>query len=168
MSTLNVETDRLERVLGELEKVQADFTQEEQALFAVLMRDGMKPQMPEEARRKAESEAGIDTSSGETLDPSAESARKVAETIMAFRDGMTDDEDKRLVDSIVVAAAAPEDDDEVAGHGWVHKWSIGAPTSGSVYTFYRNMCTNSGFGRSTYLQANFGTFWTTYRCYVWY
>jgi len=160
-------------VLTQLDDVRSDFSEEEQALFAALMREGLKAKLPEDVTRQAEAEVEAEAGAtqngnGQSGQISEEAVRKVADSIMAFRDGLDNDEDKRLVDSIIVDAAAPEGDDDVQGHYWVFKWDIGAPTSGSVYTFYRNYCNTTGGGRSTYLVANFGTFWTHYRCYVWY
>lgn len=169
--SMQVDTERLERVLAQLDDVRRDFSDEEQALFAALMREGLRAQLPAELVSRAEAEAEAagsqNASAGQASD---EVARKVADSIMTYRDGLSDAEDKRLVDSIISDAAAPDDEagDEVEGHYWVFKWDIGAPTSSALYTFYNGMCRNSGFGRSTYLQANFGTFWTHYRCYVWY
>jgi hypothetical protein len=127
--------------------------------------------------QRAEAEAAGDAPAALTDDagaaaPDDEAAKRVADSIMELRDGLQDDEDRKLVDSLMTAAAAPEDDDDVQGHVWVFKWDIGAPTNGSVYTFYRNMCnntaSNAGKPGGGYLAANFGTFWTHYRCWVWY
>lgn len=169
--TAQVETDRLERVLKQLDEARSDFSAEEQALFGALMQQGLKEKLPGEVVAKAEAEASSE--SGEARDGngeiSTESAEKVAQTIMRVRDEMSDDEDKKLIDSLIVTAAAPDDEDEVEGHVWTFKWEVGAPTNSYVYSYYRSMCnrTASITGGSGYLQANFGTFWTKYRCYVW-
>lgn len=163
-----VDVDRLERVLGQLEEAQRDFSEEEQMLFAALMREGLNDTLPAEVVEEAQAVSADSQAEESTL--SDESADRVAKAIMGVRDAASDDEDKKLIDSIIVQAAAPEDDD-VQGHYWRFEWDIGAPTNSTVYSFYRGMCNTtarvSGSYYSGYLQANFGTFWTHYRCYSW-